>query len=196
MAEKTFALSGYANLDIIGNAMNVIHSINITKRAFGKDPITAVLSLEEWKQLALILPSVKESAQKIWGEIQAGTTPSLNQSQRILSDKYVLILNVYAAPNGNRYVMTGLRQYFYGSEGQMLPKKDDGVTLSFKELCNLATHAGEVDKYISLCLSNSRVFALRNITDMFEAQRYVEEFWKNSSGRCRILLEKPNATTN
>ena len=196
MAEKTFALSGYANLDIIGNAVNVIHSINVTKRAFGKDPITAVLSLEEWKQLALILPSVKESAQKIWDEIQAGTTPSLNQSQRILSDKYMLILNAYTAPNGNHYVTTGIRQYFYGSDGQMLPKKGDGVTLSFEELCNLTTHASEVDKYISLCLSNARVFALRNVTDMFEAQRYVEEFWKSSSGRCRILLEKPDNVAN
>ena len=191
--EKSFQLSDYTHLDIIGHAVDFVHTINLTKKSFDKNISTAILTLEEWKELALILPNVKENAQCAWNKIQAGETPLLHEMHRILSDRFMLILNIFTAPNGNNYITTGVRLYYYGKEGQMLPKRDGGVTLSFEELSCLVDKLDEINSYISAALSNVKTFVMRSVKDMFNAQRFVEDFWKNGAENgscCRLFLEK------
>ena len=105
----------------------------------------------------------------------------------------MLILNIFTAPNGNNYITTGIRLYYYGKEGQMLPKRDGGVTLSFEELSCLVDKLDEINSYISAALSNVKTFVMRSVKDMFNAQRFVEDFWKNGAENgscCRLFLEK------
>ena len=61
-AEKSFMLSNFAHLDIIDHAVDSTYNINLTKKPFDKNITTATLTAEEWKELALILPNVKEVA--------------------------------------------------------------------------------------------------------------------------------------
>ena len=198
-AEKSFMLSNFAHLDIINHAVDSTYNINLTKKPFDKNITTATLTAEEWKELALILPNVKEVAQRAWNEIQEGKTSSLNQLHRILSDRFMLILNSFLAPNGNSYITTSIRLYYYGKEGQMLPKRDGGVSLSYQELTYLVDQLDEINACISAALSNEKTFIMRSVRDMFSVQRFVEDFWKNGTENgscCHLFLEKKVETSS
>ena len=198
-AEKSFMLSNFAHLDIIDHAVDSTYNINLTKKPFDKNITTATLTAEEWKELTLILPDVKEVAQRGWNEIQEGKTPSLNQLHRILSDRFMLILNSFLAPNGNSYITTSIRLYYYGTEGQMLPRWDGGISLSYQELTCLVDQLDEINGYISAVLSNVKTFILRSMRDVFSVQRFVEDFWKNGTENgscCHLFLEKKIETSS
>ena len=191
MAEKSFPLSGYASLEIVGNPTTLTYSINLSKKPYAQEPVAAALSLEEWKFLSTILPSIRSSATEIWEEVQAGRTPSLTQVQRVISDSFLLRLNAYTAPNGNVYVTTGIRRYFTIGDGEMIPKKEGGVTLSYEELVNLVNKMDEINDYLSYLHSNHKHIIIHGIDDVMTAQQFIQNFWKMGHGKCRLVLEKP-----
>ena len=191
--EKSFSLSGYASLDIINDANASTYSVAITKKSYGCDPIAATLNLDEWKSLAIQLPSVKAMAQVAWEEIQAGVTPSLQQVRRVLSKNYLLTLNVYNAPNGNVYVTTGIRRYFINDQGELIPKKEGGVSLSYEELSNLTRQEEAINEYLGNCLSSIKIIVIKGYEDVRAAHQLVDQFWHVGWGKCRLVLEKPAA---
>ena len=190
MAEKLFTLSGYASLDIVGNPTTLTYSVNVLKKPYAQEPVAAALSLEEWKYLSTLLPAIRASAQEIWEEVQTGRTPSLTQVQRVISDLFLLRLNAYTAPNGNVYVTTGIRRYST-IDGEMIPKKEGGVTLSCEELVNLVNKMDEINDYLSYLHSNHKHIIINRIEDVMTAQQFIQNFSKMGHGKCRLLLEKP-----
>ena len=191
--EKSFSLSGYASLDIICDANASTYSVVISKKPYGCDPIAATLNLDEWKSLAIQLPSIKAMAQVAWEEIGAGVTPSLQQVQRALSVNYLLTLNAYTAPNGNVYVTTGIRRYFINDQGESVPKKAGGVSLSYEELSNLAQREEAINEYLGNCLSSVKTIVVNGHEDIRAAHQLVDQFWHMGWGKCRLVLEKPSA---
>ena len=196
MVEKSFPLSGYASLDIVGNPTTLTYSIHLSKKPYAQEPVVAALSLEEWKYLTTLLPAIRTSAQEIWEEVQAGRTPKLTQVQRVLSDSFLLRLNAYTAPNGNVYVTTGIRRYFTIAEGEMVLKKEGGVTLSYEELVNLVNKMDEINDYLSYLHSNHKHVAINGFEDVMTAQQFIQNFWKMGHGKCRLVLEKPASQTD
>ena len=190
MARTSFTLSDYASLEITGNAIDSINSIDLKKRAFERETVVAALTLAEWKALSIILPEVESSAKRAWEEIQEGKNPSLDPVQKVLSSRFMLIMNAFTAPTGSIYVTTGIRQYFMGLEGVLLPKREGGVTLSIEELTTLAKKVDEINEYIAAALCKTKKFVIRDVCDMFSARRCVEEFWESGRGRCRLVLER------
>ena len=191
--EKSFSLSGYAKLDIIGDLNASTYSVAITKRAYGCDPVTSTLNIDEWKCLAIQLPSIKAMAQLAWEEIRAGITPSLQQVRRVLSDNFLLTLNAYTAPNGNIYVTTGIRRYFNNGQGELIPKKEGGISLSYEELCNLTQQEEAINEYLGNCFSSMKIIVVKGIEDIQAAHQLIDQFWEMGWGKCRLVLEKPSA---
>lgn len=192
--EKMISLSDYASVNIINNLNDVSCSVAFTKQSYGCDPVTVTLNQDEWRSLEVQLPSITAMAKLAWDEIQAGITPSLQPVQRKLSDKYVLMLSAFAAPNGHVYVVTGIRRYFINKQGDLTPKKEGSVTLSYHELCCLAQQTDEINDLLSNCLANVKSVVIHGYEDVQEAQKLLEQFWKVGWGKCHLILNKPSTS--
>ena len=154
MATKTFTLSAYTTLEVAACIDSPQCSVKINKKVFDRDPIVVTLTVEEWKSLASNLPSFQATGKMIWDEIQAGTPITFRQNQKTLSDRFMVTLNAYTAPNNSTYVSTGIRQFYLNPTGQMRPKKEGGVNLSYEELTALHLCMDGINDTIATALYN------------------------------------------
>ena len=191
MATKTFTLSAYTTLEVAACIDSPQCSVKINKKVFDRDLIVITLTVEEWKSLASNLPSFQATGKMIWDEIQAGTPITFRQNQKTLSDRYMVTLNAYTAPNNSTYVSTGIRQFYLNPTGEMRPKKEGGVNLSYEELTALHLCMDGINDTIATALSSLKIVQLFSIQDVIAVNKIVEDFYSMGHGKCRLILEKP-----
>ena len=195
MANRSFNLSNYASVEVSAMVYAPACAINIHKSMYAREPVDIQLNRREWECLANYLPNIYHTARSMVNDVQAGKTVEIHQEPRKLSNRFLLTLSVFQAPNGKTYVTTGIRRYFINEEGVEVPKREGGVNLSFEELESLFAQLSAIGEEVLDVVRDFRMVHLHDSQSIVEVTRVAEEFLKSGKGNFRLVLTKPEVTS-
>ena len=107
-----------------------------------------------------------------------------------LSPRYIAKLSIYKSPEDKAYVTMGVRQFFIDAKGVIRFKRNQGISLTFKEIMVLTSAVADVETFFQEKLSTTKVFDLAKGQDVRVVHEYVDQYWRFGGPKCRIVLRK------
>ena len=194
MARRSFNLSSYAYLTVSVCPYSPTCTINIHKSVYSHEPVDIKLSRREWQCLANFLPNLYATAKTMQDDVRASKPVENHEEPKRLSDRFLLTLSAFEAPNGKTFITTGIRRYFTNQEGKEIPKREGGVNLSFEELESLFALMTEITEEITVSVENYKMVRMCSSRAIAEVTKVAEDFMHSGEGYFRLLLNKPETT--
>ena len=110
-----------------------------------------------------------------------------------LSPRYIAKLSIYKSPEDKAYVTLGVRQFFVDTKGVIRFKRNQGLSLTFKEIMGLTSAIADMEIFFQEKLSSTKVFDVGTDEDIQAVHEYVDRYWEVGGAKCRIVLRKAEA---
>ena len=196
--KQKIALGDYAYVSVRLNLDDGKSGISICKKPYNSDVFSVVtLDVQEWSELAHQMESLADSASEMDAGADAAAVTGESASptsypSKLLSTRVMAKLNLFAAPNGQRYVTMAVRPYVMDNKTSVLKLKKEGVTLNMKEILCLREKKSFISEVVEEQTASTYHISLYNTKDLVLAQKRLEHFFvKASAGqKLRMIAEK------
>ena len=202
--KQKISLGDYAFVSVRLNLDDGKSGISIYKKPYNSDHYSAInLDVLEWNELAHQIGSLADSATDMDAgadgnansEVASSSASTPSYPSKLLSTRVMAKLNLFSAPNGQRYVTMAVRPYVMDSKTSVLKLTKEGVTLNMKEILCLQEKKAFISETIEEQTASTYNIALYNNKDLVLAQKRLESFFvKASPGqKLRMILKKKPA---
>ena len=204
---QSINLSHYAHVMVRLNLGDGKSAITIFKKPFNQNEFTSMpLDVAEWKQLNDSIDSLADAANDmaanasafhadeprtaVAGDIASHAEPSY--PSKLLSTRVIAKLNLFNAPNGQKYVTLAIRPYVIDVKTHCIKLLRDGVTLNLREIAALKDKASIIVNAVHEQMSSTHFMTIGTPRDVELAMAEIEEFFTKSitGQKLRLILEK------
>ena len=204
--KQSVSLGPYAHVMVRLNLDDGRSGITIFKKPFNSNDFTSMpLNVSEWEELDGQIVSLADSANEMAmnasafsadeakaaaGDVAPHAEPSY--PSKLLSTRVMAKLNLFHAPNGQRYVTMAIRPYVVDVKTQALKLMRDGITLNLKEIVALKEKAPSITSIVREQMASTHFIKVATPRDVELAKIEIDQFFAKAitGQKMRLIIEK------